>query len=163
MKSLRPFVGFLSFALVLFVADFATAQRGGGQQAGAPGTVTRVQWSDDGQSVEFTSEGERFRLDLESGEKASLGMDPQAQRGRGGRGGRGARGRGRGRGGRGGRGGQAAGDPTVATTGTRVGPAPRGRQYEQVDSPDGIWEAHYRDWNVVLVQKSTSQEMNIRL
>ena len=142
MKKPRYVAGFLSVALVagLLLADATIAQgRRGGQRSGAPGTVSRVVWSEDGKSVDFTSEAQRYRFNLETRQRESLGRDPTAEPQGGRRGGR--RGR-RGGGRQGGRGGRGGAEPGVATTGTYVGRPTRGRQYTQVDSPDGQWEAH---------------------
>ena len=76
MKKPRHVAGFLSVALVagLLLADATIAQgRRGGQRSGAPGTVSRIEWSEDGKSVEFTSEAQRYRFDLETRQKESLG------------------------------------------------------------------------------------------
>ena len=158
---MKQSAGFLSAALVaVFVLSDATSgqRRGGGQATAAPGTLSRVVWAPDGKSVEYTTAGERFRFDLETRQKASLGRDAAATRG----GGAQRRGRGGRRGGQR-RGGQRRGgtQSNVASTGTNVGPAPRGRQYLQVDSPDGQWEAHYQDWNVVLKHKQTGETVQV--
>ena len=136
----------LLVALVLVVAPPGEAQRGGrGARTAQPGTVSRVVWSEDGASLSFTDQGQRYRLDLatlerekveEKKPKSDEARPVQTRRRRG----RGASG---------------------ASTGKYVGRPTRGRQYTQVDSPDGVWEAHYRDWNVVLVDKKTGESVEV--
>ena len=152
MNKPRTLAGFLTRALLLLlVATDASGQRGRGARAPSmPGTISRVVWAPDGKSVEYTNQGQRMRFNLETRQKESLGPDrPPAQQ----RGGQGAR---SGRGGRGGAAGRAG-----ATTGTYVGRPGRGRQYTQVDSPDGQWEAHYEGWNVVLKHKRTGETVQV--
>jgi len=113
----------LLVALVLVVAPPGEAQRGGrGARTAQPGTVSRVVWSEDGASLSFTDQGQRYRLDLatlerekveEKKPKSDEARPVQTRRRRG----RGASG---------------------ASTGKYVGRPTRGRQYTQVDSPDGV-------------------------
>ncbi len=127
--------------LALGAAPLVTAQRSQGRRAPSPGSVARVAWSEDGKQVLFTNQGMRYRLDLETLERETVGTADRSARG--------ARGPSRRRGDAG------------ASTGKYVGRPSRGRQYTQVDSPDGAWEAHYRDWNVVLVQKESKEEVAV--
>ena len=121
------------------------ARRAGARAAPQPGVVSRVQWSEDGKSLTFTNLGERYRFHLETGERESLGSQedgesqPQGRRTRRPR--RGASG----------------------LTGTYVGRPSRGRQYTQVDSPNGRWEAHYQNWNVVLKEKETGETIAVTI
>ncbi|MEC7584563.1 MAG: DPP IV N-terminal domain-containing protein [Planctomycetota bacterium] len=123
----------LSASAAVLIASQSPAQRRGAPVQG-PGTVSQITWSEDGKSVTFNNQGRRYRFDLESLEREDVGA---ASRNRGST--RQARGRGR-------RGRTTSG----ASTGDYVGRPTRGRQYLQVNSPDGRWQAHYRDWNVVL-------------
>jgi dipeptidyl-peptidase-4 len=133
-------------ALGLAIADTADAQRRrGGRGYQGPGVVSRVNWAEDGKSLEYTTEGQRYRFNLESKEKESLGKD-ETPAPRGGRRGRGRRGR---------------GSAGFGNTGTYVGRPTRGRQYTQVDSPDGNWQAKYEDWNVVLENKKTGKKVQV--
>ncbi len=106
------------------------------RRAPEPGTVSGVTWSDDGAYVSFNNQGQRYRLNLETNEREAVGEaesasprpNPRRRRA------------------------SASGN-----TGKYVGRPTRGRQYTQVDSPNGRWEAHYKDWNVVLRDKETDE------
>ena len=50
-----------------FGASDAAAQRA--RQARGPGVASRVVWSEDGKSVEFTNQGKRFKFDFETKDK----------------------------------------------------------------------------------------------
>ena len=121
------------------VGDAGGQERGGsGRRVSQPGKVSRVQWSEDGRYVEYTTEGQRYRFDLQTLEREAFTPekpdgDSEAETGRSNR-----------------RPGRRTGG-SAGLTGRYVGRPARGRQYTQVNSPDGQWEAHYRDWNVVLV------------
>jgi dipeptidyl-peptidase-4 len=111
------------------------------QPSDAAGIVSRVEWSENGDTVSWTNQGERFEMDLDSLERKSTGKDDKAaERRRGSRGPSGPRG---------------------ASTGDYIGRPTRGHQYTQVNSPDGEWEAHYRDWNLVLVNKKSKKEVAV--
>ena len=141
MKPLLPALHLLTaslLALLLLPADLE-AQRGrrGGYQG--PGTVSKVSWSAGGEAVFFTTEGKRYEMDLKSGARKEIGADEgegEASKARGG------------------------GRPG-ASTGEQIGRPTRGRPHTQVDSPDGEWQAHYRDWNVVLVNKESGKEIAV--
>ncbi|MCP5020482.1 MAG: prolyl oligopeptidase family serine peptidase [bacterium] len=115
-------------------------------QSAAPtdvqGIVSKVKWSKNSSSVSWTNQGERFELDLGSMRRASLGKEKGTE-GRMRRRTRRARG------------------PQGASTGEYIGRPTRGHQYTQVNSPDGQWEAHYRDWNVVLVNKKSKKTVAV--
>ena len=135
---LKPFVQVplvLALAAALVSTAHGTAQRGRGQSTGGAGAVSGVAWSDDGKTVAFTSEGKRYRIDLATMTRTETAADAEERTGRQAQPVRGGRARA-----------AAAG----ASTGKYVGRPTRGRQYTQVDSPDGAWQAHYRDFNVVL-------------
>lgn len=120
-------------AATLLLTPPTAAQRRMGSASG-PGIASRVTWSKDGTYVEFNSERKRFRLDLATltREDVSGSAKPQTM------GGNIRRPRIR---------------ETGASMGKYVGRPTRGRQYTRVDSPDGAWQAHYQDWNVVLKNK----------
>ena len=46
-------------------------------------------------------------------------------------------------------------------TGKYVGRPSRGRQYTEVDSPDGKWQAQYKDWNLVLENKDSKEVVKV--
>ena len=138
--------------LVLTEASEAQRRRSGRQQTRGPGTVSAIQWSEDGKSVSFTNQGKQYRFNLstlkkellEGGEgKVVSARDAGGRRDRFG----GRRGRGRG-----------AAD---SGTGRYVGRPTRGRQFTQVDSPDGKWAAHFRHWNIVLASKKTGELVDV--
>jgi len=113
------------------------------QSAGGPGVVSKVEWSEDGKSVEFTNDGQRFRFDLESNEKAKVEAKKKADD-------------------------KAA--PTrfrrrarqlEGNTGKYLGRPSRGRQYTKVESPDGKWVAEYKDWNLVLENKESKDVVDV--
>ncbi len=126
----------------LFLPSLAHAQRGR-PSSGGPGTVAKVVWSEDGQSVSFTSEGVRYRFDLRKpvkteikeaekpeGQPAEEARPPVTRRGS---------------------------NSDSGNTGKYLGRPSRGRQYTEVESPDGKWEAQYKDWNLVLENKATGE------
>lgn len=128
-----------ALAGILACDPAAAAQHGRRNSPAGPGTVADVKWSPDGKAVFYTSEGQRYRLDLTHfrSEAADNGADHDAVAPS-----------------------RAAGQGS-ASTGNYVGSPVRGRQYTQVDSPDGKWEAHYRDWNLVLVPKDGGKEVSV--
>jgi len=103
--------------------------------------VSEVSWSEDGSTIYWTNQGERLRMDLVSLERGPLLPEETPPK---------PMGRMRGPSG-----------PRGASTGEYIGRPRRGHQYTQVDSPDGEWEAHYRDWNVVLVNKATQETIAV--
>ena len=128
----------LTLALALLLPATGLAQRGAPQRASGPGVVSRVAWDDDGQSVSFTNLGKRYALDLQSFERRELtDADKPQTAPQGGR--------------------RPRSESDGASTGKYVGRPTRGRQYTRVDSPDGAWQAHYRDWNVVLENNKGEQ------
>ena len=137
-------LGTLAFA-------FAATDQGFAQRASSsslPGTVSAIQWDDSGDLVRFTSDGQRFVFNLKTLEKAEDKSDPKAEsnaepadsaapnRGR-----------------------RRGNDDNL--TGKYVGRPGRGRQYTQVISPDDRWEAVYRDWNLVLVDRESKKEVPV--
>lgn len=145
MKRLSHSLAFFVLVASVLTADLFAQRRFGGAYRG-PGVVTGVAWSEDGKSVSFTTQGQRYKLDL-----TTLEREKVAGGGRGGdrrpprRPGRFRRGR---------RG--AAGN-----TGRYIGRPTRGRQYTRVDSPDGKWQARYENWNVVLEDKGTGATVQV--
>ena len=134
---LSPLHWILALSIALIGSDLLA------QGTGQSGAVSRIEWSEDGKFLSFTNQGKRHRIELSSGTREIIGDDderPQAQR-------RGSR---RSRGGSG-------------MTGTYVGRPTRGRQYTQVDSPNGRWEAHYEKWNVVLKEKDSGETIAVTI
>ncbi|MEE2886655.1 MAG: DPP IV N-terminal domain-containing protein [Planctomycetota bacterium] len=124
------------------------AQRGRrGARYTGPGTVTEVTWSEDGKSLSYTTQGKRFRIALASMKKTQVVRRRGANR----QPASAARSSRRGRRSRGGGG----------NTGSYIGRPTRGRQYTRVDSPDGRWQAIYRDWNVVLEDKKGDAKVQV--
>ena len=144
MRSLSNFPGLvLAMILALFSVDVVTASSADPDPRA--GLVTAVEWSEDGQYLSYTNLGTRHRIHMMTGVREDLGKakdvdEPPRRRTRRGRGGGG--------------GGQ---------TGTYVGRPTRGRQYTQVDSPNGRWEAHYEKWNVVLKEKDTGESIAVTI
>ena len=120
----------LAVTLVCLCASLATAQRFG--QAKGPGVISKVVWHKDGKSVEFTNEGTRYKYDFEAKEKTEVESSKAKDAG--------------------------PRTPNIrrrrrqeqGNTGKYIGRPSRGRQYTKVDSPDGKWQAQYKDWNLVL-------------
>ena len=129
------------FTVVGFCVSVATAQRA--RQARGPGIVSKVVWNEDGKSVEFTNEGKRFKFDFESKEKTEVESKKGGDRAR----------------------------PAIrrrrrpsqeqGNSGKYVGRPSRGRQYTKVDSPDGKWQAQYKDWNLVLENKESKEIVDV--
>ena len=108
----------LIVAALLLLSLSASAQRGRGQSASGPGTVSRVAWSKDSKLVSFNNQKKRYEFDVKTLQRSEIKADktpeparPSRRRTR-----RGS---------------------TGASTGKYVGRPGRGRQYKQVDSPDG--------------------------
>ena len=125
----------------------ASAQRVPRAATPGAGTVSNVDWHSDGKSVAFTTEGQRFRFDLETkvrsaiepGENKSPAPAPQSRRGP-----------------------TRRGSITEnGNTGKYLGQPGRGRQYTNVESPDGKWEAQYQDWNLLLVDQASKEVVNV--
>ena len=140
MTTLNP-VRLLVSALLLCAAAAPLQAFQSPAPSDAQGIVSKVKWSEDGGSVSWTNLGERFELNLGSLERKSLGEDKSAAK------------KGRGR--------RGAGGVQGASTGEYIGRPTRGHQYTQVNSPNAKWEAHYRDWNVVLVNKDTQETVAV--
>jgi len=134
----------LALLAALILPNTGTAQRGSPQQKSGPGVVSRVAWADDGKTVSFVNQGKRYELNLETMERREVEAEAATETGRpaGGRGRQGIRG---------------DSGASGASTGKYVGRPSRGRQYTRVDSPNGEWQAHYRDWNVVLENAAGEQ------
>ena len=149
MTNLRSsLICLLAVVFVLQSASFMSAQRARRGARQGPGMVSRVQWDDDGKTVRFTSQGQRYQFDLETLEKTELEDAEGGQRASDDENRPGPRFRGN----RGNAGGN---------TGRYVGRPTRGRQYTQVDSPNGKWQALYKDWNLVLKNSETDEEVNV--
>jgi len=131
-----------TFLLAFIAAPLSGALWAQRSSAPQPGSVSRIEWSEDGKSLSYSNQGQRHRLDLDTLERESLGADEKQAPG-------GQRTRRRG------------GPSSGASTGKYIGRPSRGRQYTQVDSPDEKWEAHYRDWNIVLVDKVTGETVQV--
>ena len=133
----------LVFGLLALASSGEAQQPRRGERPAISGTISRIAWSEDGKSLQYSSAGKSWTFDLESlvateAEGESEGDEsPRNARTRRRRGSSGA------------------------STGTYVGRPTRGRQYTQVDSPDSKWEAHYRDWNVVLESKDGADPVQV--
>jgi dipeptidyl-peptidase-4 len=88
------------------------------------GRIAQVHWADDGSSVTYTRNGERFSFDLKSHVITKTAQaQPDGDRPR----------------------------PRTGRSGDRPSPPPaRGRQRDREPSPDGKWLAISKDWNVVI-------------
>ena len=135
-------IGF--FVLVvnsLIFAGLSSAEAQRFRQPALPGVVSNVVWSEDGKSVDFTNEGKRYRFDFVSKQRTEVEVKEDQKAG--------------------------ASNPRrfrrrrssqeQGNTGTYIGRPSRGRQYTSVDSPDGKWQAQYKDWNLVLENKETKE------
>ncbi len=122
----------LAMAATLLLPSWSKAQQSPKLTTGS-GTTSQIRWGQGGKLVSFRQDDKRYELDLAklSRREVTASNDKQA-----------ARPAGRRR--------RSSGGIPGATTGKYVGRPTRGRQYTRVDSPDGTWQAHYRDWNVVL-------------
>ncbi|MFT4842062.1 MAG: dipeptidyl-peptidase-4 [Planctomycetota bacterium] len=136
----------LSLAAALLLSFATTAQRPAPQEATGPGVVSRVAWSEDGKTVTFENADKRYELELSTLTRKDI-SEGKPSKATGGKatGGKDTGGKTTARSSRRGRAGSQG-----ASTGKYVGRPSRGRQYTRVDSPDGEWQAHYKDWNVVL-------------
>lgn len=144
-KLLIVLMGTIAFALVGLDQGYAQRTPSGG----LPGTVSGIEWDAGGEVVCFSSAGKRFVFNLTTLEKSEDAGEPKtdsesepsepaapnrARRG---------------------------GGDEVTLTGRYVGRPERGRQYTQVISPDDKWEAVYRDWNLILVDRQSKTEIPV--
>jgi dipeptidyl-peptidase 4 len=141
--TLRYAIGSLAIALFTFSGAVTTAIAQETKTSDQDGIVSNVKWSDDGKSFEFSAGGKKFQFDLQTQEKTEIeakenegGERPDNPR-------RGPRRR--------------STRSSYGDTGKYIGRPSRGRQYTQVESPDGNWTAEYRDWNLVLVNKDSME------
>ena len=110
----------------------------------SPGAVSKVVWNKDGKSVEFTNQGKRYKFDLESKEKTVVEMKKDERNNRT----RPTRRRRR-------------ASQEQGNSGKYLGRPARGRQYTRVDSPDGKWQAQYKDWNLILQNKESKETVPV--
>lgn len=130
---------FQILALVCFSTFLAAPLSAQPANSFGSGTVTNVKWHEDGRFVDFKSDGKTYRYSLESNTRTEIEagdskgvLSPRSPR-------------------RFRRGG------TSGNTGKYIGRPSRGRQYTRVESPDGKWEAQYKNWNLVLENKETKE------
>lgn len=109
------------------------------------GIVSSVVWNEDGNSVDYTTDGKRFRFDLVK-QQTTLIETFEADGSNGS-----ARNRSR----------RFRSASESGNTGKYLGRPTRGRQYTQVESPDGKWLAEYKDWNLVLENKESKDVVNV--
>ncbi len=102
-----------------------------------PGVVTNVQWNKD--SVDYSSAGKRYRFEFATNKKSEIDAPKQSR--------------------------EESSVPRFrrqgASTGKYIGRPLRGRQYTDVESPNGIWRAKYRDWNLVLENLKTKEVIKV--
>jgi dipeptidyl-peptidase-4 len=147
LSSNRKRIVILGTILIAFTGPHqGFAQRA--PSTGLPGTISAVQWDESGEFVQYTSEGQRFTFNLKTLEKTKVELEPETD-GNSNSANPLAQNRIRGR----------RNDDNL--TGTYVGQPARGRQYTQVISPDDKWEAVYRDWNLVLIDRESKQEIPV--
>ncbi len=129
---------------VIFFVCLLTATAPGQRTSPAmPGVVANVQWNED--SVDYSSAGKRYRFDFSTSQKSEIDDSKSS-----------------------------SGTPNSArswsrrrttdqgaSTGKYLGRPLRGRQYTEVESPDGKWRAKYRDWNLVLENLKTKEVVNV--
>jgi dipeptidyl-peptidase-4 len=136
----------LAFSVCLSIAN--AQSRPATKPNGIPsGIVSNVEWSEDARSVEFYADGKRFQFDLENSKKSLLEPKDDGEE-------------------------NATEPPKVrmprrrgrtdsGLTGKYLDRPTRGRQYTRVESPDGKWEAQYKDWNLILENKETKAIVNV--
>jgi dipeptidyl-peptidase 4 len=137
--------------LLAILFALAIPQQGLGQRPASsnlPGTISAVQWDQGGETVRYTSEGQRFIFNLTTLEKVADTSEPPAETQ------------------------NQPVEPSApnrarrdtngdSLTGKYLGRPARGRQYTQVVSPDDKWEAVYKDWNLVLIDRESKIETPI--
>ena len=96
----------------------------------ATGRVQRLEWSEDGQWLEFSRGDDRYRFDLD--ERTLEILEPEAE-------------------------GESADRPPAR----RRRGAGRGRQADRAESPDGVWVAICRDYNVVLERSDGTRTITV--
>lgn len=135
---------FLCLSLFASQAEAQRSLRGGSR---GPGTVSGVRWAEDGKSVQFENEDQKYRFDLDSHELTKVEeTEEEGKEGTESNSTPGPRRR---------------GGYSDTNTGKYIGRPTRGRQYTQVDSPDGQWEAHYENWNLILKSKDSDDVVHV--
>ena len=130
-------------SVVFIVCLLITAAQGQRTSSAMPGVVNNVKWNED--SVDYSSAGKRYRFDFSTSQKSEIDAQESSK------------------------GGSKAVSPRSrrrstdqgASTGKYLGRPLRGRQYTEVESPDGKWRAKYRDWNLVLENLKTKELVNV--
>ncbi|MDC0265861.1 DPP IV N-terminal domain-containing protein [Mariniblastus sp.] len=130
-------------SVVFIVCLLITAAQGQRTSSAMPGVVNNVKWNED--SVDYSSAGKRYRFDFSTSQKSEIDAQTSSK------------------------GASKAGSPRSwrrstdqgASTGKYLGRPLRGRQYTEVESPDGKWRAKYRDWNLVLENLKTKELVNV--
>jgi dipeptidyl-peptidase-4 len=130
-------------SVVFIVCLLITAAQGQRTLSAMPGVVNNVKWNED--SVDYSSAGKRYRFDFSTSQKSEIDAQESSK------------------------GGSKAVSPRSrrrltdqgASTGKYLGRPLRGRQYTEVESPDGKWRAKYRDWNLVLENLKTKELVNV--
>lgn len=126
-------------SVVFIVCLLITAAQGQRTSSAMPGVVNNVKWNED--SVDYSSAGKRYRFDFSTSQKSEIdtqesskAVSPRSRRRL---------------------------TDQGASTGKYLGRPLRGRQYTEVESPDGKWRAKYRDWNLVLENLKTKELVNV--
>lgn len=131
-------------ALSIARADSLAQRRESDRQAAGNGRITRIEWSEDGRFLCYTHKGKRCRFDLKERRAEVTGEEvkgPDSER-------------------------RESASRTIERRDSGVGtgripPPKRGFQYMTEPSPDGKWNAHCRDWNVVLENCETGETIQV--
>lgn len=135
----KRFSSILILLFILIITSAGSPQMRFGDPAARQGTISDVTWSDDGAFLEYVNEGQKWQVDLKTGELKDLGkVERDEERGR------------------------RWGFPRTVKMGEREVPTPsRGHQFLTEISPDEKWFAVCKDWNVWLENDATGDSIAV--
>ncbi len=135
----KRFSYILILLFLLTIISVGSPQMPWGDPAARKGTISDVKWSEDGNYLEYVNQGQKWQVDLKTGDIKDLGEVERDQE-------RARRWR----------------YPRTVKMGNREVPTPsRGHQFLTEISPDEKWFAVCKDWNVVLENDATGESISV--
>ncbi len=148
MKSFLKLAIFLGATTAIWTCSIPPSSAPAQDQQPTPSTsgiVSNVKWNEDGCAVQFTTDGKQYCFDLNTYRRSEIQTNNEQDAPK-------------------------ATTPSrrfrrarqeLGNTGKYMGRPTRGRQYTQVESPDGKWLAQYKNWNVILENKKTQETIQV--